>query len=673
MKALFWKEFRENLKWAVLAMFVIIAAMAYSLRYDPNDYYSSLREVCQGLQGSQFLMITVFGYPVVGLALGFLQILTELRRDQWAFLVHRPVTRKQVFWGKALPGGLLYLLATGIPLIGTAWWLSTPGNMPAPFDPRQILPGIVDVLVGLCFYFAALLSGIIQGPWYGRRAMPLIAACFAAVCAKAYAFSIAIWGVAVVLACIILAAGAAHGASGMFRKAGKIGKSAMVLTYLFATSVLLGWFWVGWDIVFPRQPYNSKDYSVFKTGELVVVTREGNWYKNVVTLDGREIKPEKTSFDWQDFINVNYLYLKTSRPYSNYRESDTFFNQVYTNYTSPYVWYFVRSLESFQAFFVIGKNCHGFLGPNGFVPANEADKAGRFDVIRSTYASGEMIVSKTGVYLPDLNGEKITKIFSPGPDEEMRSASIIYDRSDRNAPKDYVIATTRFVHIIRHEGPPIQIPISVDPKKFKSLELFPTTAGYILIYSSWWGDEKINPQLVRVSLDGNITSQTELPSLRESHQLPWRLRVTYALDPVGSRIWEQVNVWAFHSLGLSDSTPIWMWKAKDRNENLFYWMISAFVGLACAGVLQVPLRRAEFKGQRVGWTLFVFFFSVGGLLAFWIANDWPRRIACPACSRKRSVERETCEHCGAGWPAPKQDGTEIWEGLTEEATPPAAR
>ncbi|MBN8711157.1 MAG: hypothetical protein BGO12_01210 [Verrucomicrobia bacterium 61-8] len=673
MKALFWKEFRENLKWAILAMGIIIAAMAYSLRYNPNEFYSFQREVWQGLQSSQFLMVTVFGFPVVGLALGFLQILTELRRDQWAFLVHRPVTRKQVFWGKAIPGGILYLLATGIPLAGTAWWLATPGNMPAPFDIRQLLPGTVDLLTGLCFYFAALLSGIIQGPWYGRRALPLVATCFAATCAKVYSFPMATSGVALVLICILLAAAATHGAAGIFRRTSGIGRAALVLTYLFAINVLLGWFWVGWDIVFPGKPYSYKDYALFKTGEVVVTTREANWYKNVVTLDGREIKPEKSSFDWQDFLNASYLYLKPYTYYSNYRETQRLFNQIYTNSSSPYLWYYVRSVGSFQAFSMIGKSCHGFLGPDGFAPENDPAKAGSFQLLRSSYGTDDIVATEDGVYLPDLNAETIKKIFSLGPDEKMRSATIIYNRSNNDAPKDYAIATSRFIYILPHDGPRIQIPISVDPEKFQGLELYRTSEGYTLIYSTWWGDGKIGPELVKVSPQGAIVSQTSLPQLRQTYERTWRMWVSDALNPLGARLWNQANIWAFHGLGFSDSTPIWTWKAKDRNKALIYWMVATIVGLVCAGAVQVPLRRTEFKGQRLGWTLFVFFFSLGGLLAFWIANDWPRRIACPACGRKRSVERETCEHCGAGWPAPKQDGTEIWEGLTEEATPPAAR
>ncbi len=217
----------------------------------------------------------------------------------------------------------------------------------------------------------------------------------------------------------------------------------------------------------------------------------------------------------------------------------------------------------------------------------------------------------------------------------------------------------------------MKVPITVDTNKYRGASVFQTKDGYMIRYDSWF--PKLDPQLVMASPDGNIISHRSLPNLDKPQTVSLRERISEALSPLGTGIWQQVNVWGFHSLGMDDSTPFWTWKPKDRNEVLFSWMISALVGLACAGVLQLPLRRAEFRCQRLGWTLFVIFYGVAGLLVFWIANDWPRRIACPSCGRKRSVERETCEHCGAGWPAPKQDGTEIWEGLTEEATPPAAR
>ena len=88
--------------------------------------------------------------------MGLLQILPELRRDQWAFLVHRPASRTTLFFGKALPGVCLYLAATTLPLLALAAWDGLPGRSAAPFDWRFTLGGWAAILAGLPLYFAGL-------------------------------------------------------------------------------------------------------------------------------------------------------------------------------------------------------------------------------------------------------------------------------------------------------------------------------------------------------------------------------------------------------------------------------------------------------------------------------------------------------------------------------------
>ncbi len=80
-----------------------------------------------------FLMATSFGNAIVGLLLGFVQILPEQRRDQWAALLHRPVSRAVIFRGKAVAGLLLYAIATVPPFLLCFWLAATPGHFVAPF------------------------------------------------------------------------------------------------------------------------------------------------------------------------------------------------------------------------------------------------------------------------------------------------------------------------------------------------------------------------------------------------------------------------------------------------------------------------------------------------------------------------------------------------------------
>lgn len=92
MKALIWKELRENIGWALLAMLALGAAEFYGLHHteqSPNFRFNDGITLCK----KPFLMVTMFGCAAAGLALGFLQVLPELKRDRWAALLHRPVSR----------------------------------------------------------------------------------------------------------------------------------------------------------------------------------------------------------------------------------------------------------------------------------------------------------------------------------------------------------------------------------------------------------------------------------------------------------------------------------------------------------------------------------------------------------------------------------------------------
>ncbi len=176
MKALVWKELRENLLWAVLAMLALGAAEIFALHHSQypeqqDFYFYNGITLCK----KPFLTVTMFGYAVAGLALGLLQVLPELKRDRWAALLHLPLSRGRFFWGKAMAGAALYFVAAGLPLLFAVWHVARPGNFATPFLPKMVLPALADLATGLCYYFAALLMAL-QGGRIASRALPLFAA-----------------------------------------------------------------------------------------------------------------------------------------------------------------------------------------------------------------------------------------------------------------------------------------------------------------------------------------------------------------------------------------------------------------------------------------------------------------------------------------------------------------
>lgn len=227
LKALFWKECRENVRWAVLAGLALSLGLTYTwYRLYQQDSWPRFSAIWD----NENLVLTIT-MPLIGLALGLLQILPELRRDQWAFLVHRPVSHTTLFWGKVLPGISLYLLATVLPLLGLSAWGASPAHVPAVFDWRFTLAGWAAVLAGVPFYFAGLLIALRPARWYGSRTLPLLTALLAPWAATQLAefWQVAATGFATI-AVLAVAAWGSFVSGGEYKKQTKLSRFALGLT-----------------------------------------------------------------------------------------------------------------------------------------------------------------------------------------------------------------------------------------------------------------------------------------------------------------------------------------------------------------------------------------------------------------------------------------------------------
>jgi hypothetical protein len=66
------------------------------------------------------------------------------------------------------------------------------------------------------------------------------------------------------------------------------------------------------------------------------------------------------------------------------------------------------------------------------------------------------------------------------------------------------------------------------------------------------------------------------------------------------------------------------------------------------------------KGQVRLWTAFVFCFGLPGYVGYLTHRQWPALETCPSCSKRVPVDREDCASCGASFPAPERNGTEVF-------------
>jgi len=167
-QALVWKEVREMWVWAAGAGILFGAELAYIFGIATGRLPGVDVLVVIALMVG---IVALFTPALCGVALGFQQFHWGGRRDSWAFLVHRPVSRWQIFWIKAGVGAVLYLVALGLPFAGLAWWI---GGVSRPADWEHPMMFVAaDILVGLAYYFAGAVMALRKARWFGSRLLVL--------------------------------------------------------------------------------------------------------------------------------------------------------------------------------------------------------------------------------------------------------------------------------------------------------------------------------------------------------------------------------------------------------------------------------------------------------------------------------------------------------------------
>ena len=162
MKAVFLKELREGAKWALAIFGVLGMLVLFEIRKaNPFILYQFAQEKL------------VFFAPLAGLLMGIAQSFFETRPDNWAFVVHRPLSRRALFAAKCCAGLLLLYVSLALPCLLIAAWAARPGNVATPFHWSALLPMLADILNAGSFYFAGIVVTLHKARWFGSRLLPL--------------------------------------------------------------------------------------------------------------------------------------------------------------------------------------------------------------------------------------------------------------------------------------------------------------------------------------------------------------------------------------------------------------------------------------------------------------------------------------------------------------------
>jgi hypothetical protein len=179
------KELREVRGIAVLALLIYAFLLTYAIM--PTlwwDYVPVARIWGIGMPSQTMLPFIQDSFTprflvastVLAIALGLWQSAGETKRGTFAFLLHHPVTRRQVIGLKLSVGVTAYLLCAAIPLLAYSLWAATPGTHAGPFEWSMSWPAWTRWWATTLVYAGAFLTGIRPARWYGTRLLPLVVA-----------------------------------------------------------------------------------------------------------------------------------------------------------------------------------------------------------------------------------------------------------------------------------------------------------------------------------------------------------------------------------------------------------------------------------------------------------------------------------------------------------------
>jgi hypothetical protein len=683
MKSLIGKEWRENLKWSVLAMLVVGGLLFLTLRERP---FTSILE-------EHFLGVLMAVGALFGGALGFLQVFLEAHGDKRSLLLHRPLSPSRIFAGKTIAGLALYLLALAVPFAGAVGWVATPGHIAAPFRWPMVLPGLADILTGAVYYFAGMLTAQREARWYGSRGLGLAVAVLCSL--LVYILPEFRHALAAILTLGVLLAVAAWGsfiAGGAYASQPRIAKAALVVTSLIALLVvgtvaqlIIGaWF----------DPNVRNYYEIDRNGQVLVVRSEGAEMSvtDLARVEPQELRGQPLDFHLVREIEAPLAHLGTDLDVHWYRLYDRVFLPVPSHSSVAERWYYVVDEARLVGFDKQSKQSIGSFGPDGFAPAGRESGEQFQGVLRyrhgyfmAALGSPDVLPFGEGVYAVDFTGRTVHPVFTPAQGETVLAAER-KDDPKQKSPLTFVLTETA-VRAVDDAGTPVfsthpaydlkdyrlQAARLDDAQRFfvwytpydrwetepvgagQLTLLFLSTYAFQYLPTVWYQSERGPSYVVEYTAAGREIRCQTLPPLPVVEPAP--VQAAYGLlTPVAGVIF-------YRGASQYYLSPRGDWSAGLKGS-----FVAAFTALmllsavVCALTCSVLARRHAFSRARcVGWSVCGLLWGPSGLLLMLAVQEWPARIACPGCRKPRIVTREVCEHCGAAHAAPALDGTEVFD------------
>ncbi|WP_394831283.1 hypothetical protein LVJ94_32710 [Pendulispora rubella] len=650
MMGIFAKELRDQAKTALAATLMATAGMALALSHTGRE------GAWKGLSGEGFQMITVLASAIGGLGFGILQTLPEMRNGSWALLVHRPISRTRIFFGKMLAGIALYLLALGLPLAAAVVWVSLPGSLGSPYAPALMLPAVVDILAGIGYYFAGMLVGVRSVRWHGSRLLPVGGA--AAIHAAALPVP-QFWQ-----ATAVVAAGAALlgvAAWGSFIRAGVLRSTPIAARVALGAGVLLGigffgtvtlvigsTYLRGFEFVDDGGRPGKEFHELTEDGDIVLV-RQVHTRREVTDLSGRarpdlgtESKPYAAE-PLHPLFPLSQLYPRREHPEwggrLGYRNPETYIRYIFELQEESTRWYEIKSQGLLVGYDKRTKREIARLGP--FSPDV------RFQFVNTSNDTFGFALERSKLWRLDFSHGKVTLALEL-PGEEIVDAQPVWAQ---NWTREVAVWTTNHVVILEGGEQRFSVPLDVTP--VQKIEIGPLLGGVRTVKYESPSNQAV---FVQYRPDGTVRTRHEF-ALQDP---PW--------SPTPHHAWYG----AFFPLPVGFLLPAdtSLGFSREWIRHFLLFGLCASVASAMANGF-IAKRHAMDRGRTVLWGALGLVFGPSGIMLALALLDWPARARCGGCGRLRILEHAACEHCKAPASRSSHDGTEIFEldmGMTPAAT-----
>jgi ABC-type transport system involved in multi-copper enzyme maturation permease subunit len=687
MKALIQKELRENLKLAVLGLVIFSAILALNIL----TYSLWMESVAAGANGQRevrmmqplvsegFWMFSGYFCAIFGAVLGWFQIHNERQRDLWTFLVHRPVTRTQIFFGKIFAGLVLYVLVTGLPLTGYLIWALTLGHIAAPFEWAMLRPVAVLSISGIAYYFAGMLTGLRQARWYASRALGLgMAILVSMTVISVLHFWQALAAILIGSGVLATAVWGGFHSNGYYRGQPAPGRLALVASLvpgcalvLVVAAVLLI------QLLSRNHAPQLSYYRMNKDGAIYKITpnKEG-WPPEIADLEGKPLVDPKTGSapKWAEF-DQRKCYENEIPPIFDDRANNYdpwFFNScsrfTFWRETADSFWFYCNRHGRLAGYDKKTRQFIGSLGPDGYSKdlrgnGDHFDRVGYYEPLE-----GVVLHDARTVYQPDPEHHAVKALFTV-TNENCEAVMLATNRSNRiigavhevwinGYDWDYTIVVTRcFVHLLAPDGKEIwraaYQPAYPEYNQVTVACLESNNQFAVWIGPSWLAQQKSGGKLPThvtwLDRHGSVLKSADLPDLsyRPLKISREQKLVSMTAPPIFFVIF-----------------PLLRGQHWAAGVPWVLFRFSLMTALVCLPVSWWLGRRYSLSlRSRLGWAAFCLVFGIAGLLTQLCVEEWPAREICPGCKGLRVVDREKCPHCGADFAPPDKTGTEIFAPL----------